>query len=214
MSRKPDGSSDPQKIDINLQNISNEQSSSKDENDNESNEKWNKPKDFDDLDFLQFEKFSDYDDIYRLAFNFDNNDNNDNNNTDFSITNVFEFNNSLIDTYIETTQPNIDLNERSSLGTSTRGSKIKVDLSKDEHSFKEFFYKIFTTKARFPKKLVCRIHNIICKALKLPRISRNESRSIDLYFKNYTKESNRILIYLHQHKEELLGLVPELLNLK
>lgn len=151
------------------------------------------------------------DDEFNIAFNFDPNQNID--------ISGLEFPSSLFELPIEP-ENNLKIAQKevpvegSTPRISTRGFKRRIDLSGPSKSFKNFFYKIFTTKAKFPKQLVCKIHNKVCKSLNLPKISREESRSIDLYFQNYSKDSERILIYLHQHKEELLELIPELLNLK
>ena len=98
-------------------------------------------------------------------------------------------------------------------GGSTRTSKRKIDLSKEANTFKSFFYQIFTSKKKFDKKLVKNIHNLIAPHCNLRKISREEFRSIDLYFKEFSNSQEQILIYLHQHKENILDAIPELRKL-
>ncbi|KAK8894262.1 hypothetical protein M9Y10_022697 [Tritrichomonas musculus] len=90
-----------------------------------------------------------------------------------------------------------------SFGDPTRAPKRKVDLSRNELSFKDRFYAIFTTKKKFEKKLVKQIHNYIRKPFGFERMSREEFRRIDLYFQNYAKYSEQILRYLIHHQEEI-----------
>ncbi|KAK8876561.1 hypothetical protein M9Y10_006778 [Tritrichomonas musculus] len=167
--------------------------------------------DLDQYNFFGFDPFSDPDEIIGFAI-----PNNQIESIDMSFIDDFpktETVNNETDKLSQTSQNEV-LTERSTDRTMTNGSKMKVDLSPNELSFKLFFYQIFTKRTKFPKKLVTKIHNKICSSLNLPKMSREETRSIDKYFKNYSRESNRILIYLHQHKEDILRLVPELLSLK
>lgn len=103
--------------------------------------------------------------------------------------------------------------ERLTSESSTKYSKKKVDLSRNANKFKLLFYQIFTTKKRFPKELVRKIHNIISDFCHLQKMTREEFRSIDLYFRNYSKYSEYILNFLQLHRKEIMRLVPELLNL-
>lgn len=97
---------------------------------------------------------------------------------------------------------------------STRASKRKIDLSRKANMFKKLFYQIFTSKKKFPKQMVKKIHEIVCAPLFLKKMSREQFRRIDLYFQENSQYSERILIYLQQHKEELLDQIPELSELK
>ena len=105
-------------------------------------------------------------------------------------------------------------NEGSPTGSCKRAPKRKVDLSLRAKLFKYAFYKIFTSnKKKFPKELVIKIHNFICRYLPLPIMSRELRRNIDMYFDVYSQYSEIILCSLQQHKEELLEAIPELANL-
>lgn len=95
------------------------------------------------------------------------------------------------------------LDNHQPFGDTTRSPKRKVDLSHNELSFKDRFYAIFTTKKKFEKKLVKQIHDYIRKPFGFERMSREEFRRIDIYFRNYAKYSPQILSYLILHKEEI-----------
>lgn len=95
-----------------------------------------------------------------------------------------------------------------------RALKRKVGLSPQADEFKKLYYQIFTSKKKFPKELVKQIHDIILIPCFLKKMSREEYRRIDLYFQEYSKYSERILIYLQKHKRELLESIPELSDLK
>ena len=83
-----------------------------------------------------------------------------------------------------------------------------------EISIKSAFYKIFTNKSKFPKKLVKEIHEYIRKFIKIPKMSREHIRRIDLYFEEFSNISEIILSSLQNHREELLDAIPELFQLK
>lgn len=193
--------------------------------------------DLDQDEFFKFDVFSDSDDLYNYPFVFNEIENIDMSNININTNNNNDSNNNIYtndtDTVIETVTENNNNNdnyndqeeiekreemrekERSTGRTMINGSKKKVELSSKERSFKNFFYKIFCIKkSKFPKGLVIKIHNTICSSLNLQKVKREETRSIDLYFKKYSEDSEQILLYLHQHKELLLGLIPELKNLK
>lgn len=88
--------------------------------------------------------------------------------------------------------------------------KSPVNLSEAASDFKFSFYRIFTSRKKFPKKYVTLIHNEICQGLNLPRITRDECRSIDLYFIHYYQHSKDILFYLTKNKDRILHKIPEL----
>lgn len=92
--------------------------------------------------------------------------------------------------------------------------KKKVELSYLAEKFKNNFYQIFTTKKRFSKKIVQKIHEVIRGPLNLPKMKREEMRSINLYFNEYAPISNALLIYIHHHKKEIIEKVAELRSLK
>ena len=107
-----------------------------------------------------------------------------------------------------------NMNQRSTSGRSKRTSKRKVDLSKKAELFKNAFYKVFTSKKKFPKHLVKEIHDFICQYIPLPKMKREHIRSIDLYFEEYSTFSEIILHALQQYKEGILAAKPEVANLK
>lgn len=109
---------------------------------------------------------------------------------------------------------NIAIVQGSTSRCSTRAPKRKVDLSKKSELFKSAFYKIFTNKSKFPKKLVKEIHEYIRKFIKIPKMSREHIRRIDLYFEEFSNISEIILSSLQNHREELLDAIPELFQLK
>lgn len=102
------------------------------------------------------------------------------------------------------------INKESTSGGSTRTSKRKVGLSKKAELFKNAFYHVFTEKKRFPKNLVKKIHDYIIKFLPIPKMKRDQIRSIDLYFSEYSIYSEIILSFLQNHREMILGSIPEL----
>ena len=77
-----------------------------------------------------------------------------------------------------------------------RKKKTFVNLNEKEQNFQFSFYQIFTTRKKFPKKFVSLIHNEICINLNLRRINRDETRSISLYFHNFAKHSEKILLFI------------------
>lgn len=84
-------------------------------------------------------------------------------------------------------------------------SQKKVELSDDECDFKYNFYQILTSKKRFAKTIVRDIHNYMSKNyFKFQKMTRNQFRNIDLYFHDYSKYKEQILIYLKNNKELIL----------
>lgn len=108
----------------------------------------------------------------------------------------------------------IILKECSFRGSTCRSSKTKVRLSDNQQDFKDNFYQMFTSKKKFDKKLVRGIHNNICAHFNFKKMTRDQYRMIDLYFKEYAKYSQQILIYLRDNKEEILKLVLGLSDVK
>lgn len=90
--------------------------------------------------------------------------------------------------------------------------KSPVTLKPAAINFKFAFYRLLTSRKKFPKKYVVLIHNYICNTLKLRRVNRDESRSIDLYFNSFCKYQEQIISYIQLHKLEILSMFPELLD--
>ncbi|KAK8871440.1 hypothetical protein M9Y10_007168 [Tritrichomonas musculus] len=91
-----------------------------------------------------------------------------------------------------------------------RKRKCHVRMNEKASIFKFSFYQIFTTRKKFPKKYVIMIHNQICINLNLRSINRDETRSIDLYFSNFAKHSEKILLYIKNNKNNIIQMIPEL----
>ena len=89
-------------------------------------------------------------------------------------------------------------------------TKCHVKMNESASIFKFSFYQIFTSRKKFPKKYVIMIHNSICPILKLRNISRDESRSIDLYFANFAQYSEKILLFIKNNKNSIIQKIPEL----
>ena len=90
--------------------------------------------------------------------------------------------------------------------------KTTIKMNEKAENFKYSFYKMFTQKKKFPKKYVRLIHNSLCYILKLKRINRDETRSIDLYFTHFADHSEKILLCIEKNKLALVQKFPELLN--
>lgn len=72
----------------------------------------------------------------------------------------------------------------------------KVILDQNAIRFKEKFYALFTYRKRIPKDLVFNIHNNIAKEINLRSVTREECRSVDKYFRNFSKYQKEIIGYL------------------
>lgn len=77
-------------------------------------------------------------------------------------------------------------------------------------NFQYSFYKIFTTRKKFPKKFVVLIHNAICANLNLRKVNRDEIRSIYLYFTDFAQNSEKILLFIKNNKNEIIRKLPQL----
>lgn len=88
--------------------------------------------------------------------------------------------------------------------------KSPVKMSEKASDFKFAFYQIFTTRKKFPKKYVVLIHNEICGYLDIRRVTRDETRSINLYFANFAKHHEKILYYIKKNKNLIIESIPEL----
>lgn len=82
--------------------------------------------------------------------------------------------------------------------------KSKIELTPEAKKFRDSFYKCYGDKKRFSKSVVRDIHNSICGALGLPRMSRAEYRSILLYFNNYAQYRHRIIQAINLKKSFFL----------
>lgn len=103
------------------------------------------------------------------------------------------------------------------LSGSHRKKKSLVEMEEKAELFKFSFYQSFTSRKKFPKKYVILIHNEICLNLNLRGINRDETRSIDLYFVNFAKHSEKILLFIKNNKKGIIKKIPELneiVNLK
>ena len=89
----------------------------------------------------------------------------------------------------------------------------KVELDQKAIEFKERFYSFFTYKKRIQKKFVFNVHNNIASKIELRYVTREETRSVDKYFHNFSKYQNKIIEYLDSLSEEdrkqLLHKTPE-----
>lgn len=117
-------------------------------------------------------------------------------------------NNDIICSNIIGTLNNISVNTNSH--SILRKKKTTVKMSEIAQNFQFSFYKIFTTRKKFPKKYVVLIHNEICFNLNLRRVNRDETRSIYLYFVNFSSHAEKILLYIKNHKSEIIRRHPEL----
>lgn len=84
-----------------------------------------------------------------------------------------------------------------------RKRKRRIDLTPDQESFKNRYYKYFTQKKKFSKDYVIKIHKYMAQHLSFPKISRDETRQIDLYFQHYAFAQNKIFDFIEKNHEEL-----------
>lgn len=82
--------------------------------------------------------------------------------------------------------------------------KNRINLTPEARRFRDSFYKCYGDKKRFSKLVVRNIHNSICGALGLPRMSRSEYRSILLYFNNYAPYRQKIIQAINMKKGFIL----------
>ncbi|KAK8849350.1 hypothetical protein M9Y10_018746 [Tritrichomonas musculus] len=95
--------------------------------------------------------------------------------------------------------------KRNSSGSRLRRPKTILSLSKEQKCFKDGYYKIFTSRKKFKKEYVVKIHNdILANILGFQKIQRNESRSIDTYFQNYAPYKDQIFQVLRSKKEIII----------
>ncbi|OHT11164.1 hypothetical protein TRFO_01066 [Tritrichomonas foetus] len=94
--------------------------------------------------------------------------------------------------------------ESNSCGQRNHTHKI-VALSAYEEQFRFRFYQLMGRRV-FPKNCVSILHNEgVCKILNLPKASREEKRSIKLYFQHYAQFQDQIILladeYIKTHPE-------------
>lgn len=104
-------------------------------------------------------------------------------------------------------------NQNSKLIDIEKKSRKKINLSSNSQLFKNAFYRVFTNKKRFSKYLVKEIHDFLHDSLNLPKMRRDQIRSIDLYFDEFSKFSNLILSFLQVNKDKIIIKIPELAHL-
>lgn len=83
-----------------------------------------------------------------------------------------------------------------------RTSRQKINLDQNAARFKEKFYSLFTYKKRIPKIFVFIIHNNIAAKLNLRCVAREEYRSVNKYFQNFSKNQKEIIEYLSSLSDE------------
>ena len=88
--------------------------------------------------------------------------------------------------------------------------KSPVIMNDATANFKYSFYKIFTSRKKFPKKYVVSIHNSICDQLNLRKVSRDEARSIHLHFVNFVMYAEQILMFIQKNKNIIIQNNPGL----
>ena len=101
-------------------------------------------------------------------------------------------------------------NQNQSLSKPSHKNKSPVKMNENAANFGYSFYKIFTSRKKFQKKFVVMIHNEICDKLNIRKVTREESRSIHLYFVNFAMHSERILMYIQKNKSDIIQKLPEL----
>lgn len=84
--------------------------------------------------------------------------------------------------------------------------KTTVMLTPDGQNFRDMFdYKLEKDHKKIPKTIVKFLYNSICEKLKLPKMVRDEERSINKFFNNYSfykvEIINEISKYLKDHPE-------------
>lgn len=127
-------------------------------------------------------------------------------NENYSITETITIRDQIIE---NNTNANLSFTESTNESTA-KVTKRKIKLSKKAKLFKNAFYQIFTTKKRFPKKLVQKIHEFVSKFIPINKISRDQIRCIDLYFKEFACFSELIISFIQNNRLKILESIPEL----
>lgn len=84
--------------------------------------------------------------------------------------------------------------------------KTKLLLSESQQCFKDNYYNIFTPRKKFEKSYVIKIHNmfLVNNIKGFKKMSRDEERSIDLYFQNYAPYQEEIFKVLRKNKKLII----------
>lgn len=93
-----------------------------------------------------------------------------------------------------------------------KSRKRKVELSEVAQSLKNEYYSTFTTKKRFDKIYVKKIHDFyFIGMLGFNPMTREEFRRIDIYFQNYASKKDIIIKFLRANKDVISqGILKEL----
>lgn len=89
-------------------------------------------------------------------------------------------------------------------------SKLSITQEDEVIIFKKEFYGIFTNKRKFRKTYVKKIHDIIRTKFCFRAITREEFRSIDLYFQHYAFYRESIISFLRNNYHLIITKYPEL----
>lgn len=81
-----------------------------------------------------------------------------------------------------------------------KNPKRKIYLSDDAVVFKNYYFSIFTKKKKFKKEIVKKIHDYMREYIGFPKMTRDEVRCSDLYFKHYESEKLKIIPFLKEKK--------------
>lgn len=83
--------------------------------------------------------------------------------------------------------------------------KNMLSLKSDEVLFKDAFYRACGLSTKCDKKYVLKLYHVVCSSIGLREMTRREKRSIDLFFKNFSKNSiliiNAIKKYIQENPE-------------
>ncbi|KAK8887613.1 hypothetical protein M9Y10_038665 [Tritrichomonas musculus] len=82
-----------------------------------------------------------------------------------------------------------------------RNCRNIIKLSDEEQYFKDQYYKIFTSRKKFPKKYVQLIHNnvLVGKIKGFKKMERDDFRSINIYFKNHLNDKSKMFDVLEKN---------------
>lgn len=109
----------------------------------------------------------------------------------------------------QTKDQEINNNVRSSSTNSSASvqckKKTKKQLTKEQEEFKKQFFAILTHRKKLRKEIVKKIHNefLVNNIEGLAIMTRDESRSINLYFINRIDYQDKIFKVLKEHKDKI-----------
>lgn len=96
--------------------------------------------------------------------------------------------------------------DQKSLTRRNSSSRQKIDLSSDANDLKSRYYSIFTDRKAFPKKKLYLIQKyVLAPQIGLRNMIRDEIRQKDLYFQNFAKFKDKILLCLELNKKMILS---------